>query len=166
MYVPVPGDLIFSRWCGITAHTCEVMIFLGETSTHWQACNFFDKSIKYTFALKSYSSFTLRSFCRFDIGRVSKKLKPKFQIGQTVSINGYNTYLFNPPIIAEIVHYRLRYNSLRKKCRIGYQFKILNEKQIDPKRLNRIITDDIYYAEEDDIKAYINYNKIWDILFK
>lgn len=161
MYEPKPGDLIFSRWCGITEFSSEVMIFLGETATGWEACNFFDKTINYTFPKKSYYA-KLKNFCKFDINRVAKKLKAKYQIGQMVCIHGYNTYYFHPPVIAEIVNYKLRYNSLRKKCRITYKFKVINEKQMNPKNVSRIITDDIYYAEDKDITAYINYNKIWD----
>jgi len=164
MYKPKPGDLIFS-WICATEHNDEVMIFIGESVTEWHACNFYDKRITYTFTKKGYYNKNLLAhYCRFDINRLSKRAKHRYKIGQTVSINGYSNRLFFPPIIAEIVHLKLKYNSIKKKCYTAYKFKIINEKQIDPNRLIITANYEIYLAKEKDIMAYTNYNKIWDDL--
>lgn len=168
MYVPKPGDLIFSVWMGQDEHNCEVMEFLGSTSRgNWTAANFYNKKTIYNFTLSPSYGDTLKWFCKFGIHRLSKKLKPKFSIDDIVEIEAsYSSPVYpytREPVLCKITDVRLKYDSRRKKCYLGYNFKILKEDKYSAQTLARLKSA-LTYVRESSIRKFINYNRFWDTI--
>lgn len=165
MYVPKPGELIYTQWCPEEEHSFEVMFFVGETANEWYACNFFDKEIEYHFPKVGYFC-QMKTLRRFHLHRLSKKFKHAFQIGEKVCIRPITVWGYLPKdlpdALCEIEHLKLRYNCWTKKCYPGYKLKFINVGDFNLKLYSRLPLI-LQTASEAHMKKKMYYHRFWDV---
>lgn len=142
------------------------MEFLGETEKFWFAANFYDKSLVYKFPKRGYpDGWQINTLRKFNINRLSKKLKHKYKIKDVLRLNlgkpHWARYQEVRQAIVRVQNYKLRYDPYRKKCYAGYKTEPINLHDY-PKELREWVPRAVLEASETSLIKIFNYSEIWE----
>lgn len=159
LFVPQPGDLVyFQGYWG-----SEVFIFLGYVGSKWTLGNFYNPKITKVYGGKNIYSIKTSCLNRFDIKRLSKHFKFKFDIGEKIEIFHKINSNYQERVLCEVIQHRLRYDHKKKKCYPAYRFKVLNPDMFTPVVLSSILRD-IDNVSESNMRLNFNYNQLWYVI--